>query len=129
MLLIVSIAGSVLYSYSTNTFSSSLASSQLQNAQREERAQERFSIISVWWDKANQLNLTILNYGKIDFCADAVYINGTGASISSGRGVTIGTGKLISVKLIPPIPIQGGRTYEIIAVSKRGSRNVVNWNA
>jgi len=130
IVLIVSVAGVALYSYSLGAFSSSSSSFQLQTNQREERARERFSIIAVWWDTVDQLNLTVLNYGKIELAIDAVYINGTPvSSYSSGIGTTVGTEKLISIKFTSPVPIQDGQTYEIIAVSERGSKNVVYWKA
>jgi len=129
IVLIVSIAGVALYSYSLGAFSSSSSSLQLQTDQREEQARERFSIIAVWWDAVDQLNLTILNYGKIELAINAVYIDGTMVSISSGREITAGTGKLISVKFTSPVSIQDEKTYEIIAVSERGSKNAVYWKA
>jgi hypothetical protein len=129
ILLIVSIAGVALYSYSMSAFSSSSSSFQQQIEQREEQARERFQITAVWWNTVNQLNLTVLNYGKTDLAIDAVYINRTPASISSGRGATVGTGELVSVKLASSVLIQDGQTYEIIAVSERGSKNAVYWKA
>jgi flagellin-like protein len=129
LLLIVSVAGAALYSYSLSAFSSSSSTFQQQTIQREEQARERFQITAVWWNTVNQLNLTILNYGKIDIAVDAVYINGTPASISSGRGATVGTGELVTVKLAFSVLIQDGQTYEIVAVSERGSKNAAYWKA
>jgi flagellin-like protein len=129
LLLIVSVAGAALYSFSLSAFSSSSSTFQQQTIQREEQARERFQITAVWWNTVNQLNLTILNYGKIDIAVDAVYINGTPASISSGRGATVGTGELVSVKLAFSVLIQDGQTCEIVAVSERGSKNAVYWKA
>jgi len=126
MVLIVSVAGVALYSYSLDAFSSSGSSFQLQTDQREERARERFSIIAVGRD-GDQLNLTVLNYGKIDLAIDAVYINGTMAS--SGTGITVRTGKLVSIEFTSPVSIDSGQTYDIIAVSERGSKDVVYWKA
>lgn len=129
-ILIVSIAGTALYSYSMNTLGSSWSSFLLKTKSREERAQERLSITAVWWDTSNQLNLTILNYGKIELAIDAVYIDGTNVTnFISGQGETVNTGGIISVKFNSPITIQDGQTYEIIAVSQRGSRDVVYWKA
>jgi flagellin-like protein len=129
LLLIVSVAGAALYSFSLSAFSSSSSTFQQQIDQREEQARERFQITAVWWNTVNQLNLTILNYGKIDIAVDAVYINGTPTSISSGRGATVGTGELFSVKLAFSVLIQDGQTYEIVAVSERGSKNAAYWKA
>ena len=130
LILIVSTAGVVAYSYSLGAFSSSNSLLQLQTNQKEEQARERFSITAVWWNTTNQLNLTVLNYGKIDLTIDAVYINGTLASnYLSGKGVKTATWNLIQIKLISPMPIQNGQTYEIIAASTRGSKNAVFWKA
>lgn len=130
MILIVSIAGTALYSYSMNTFGSSGSSLQLQTDSREEQARERFSIISIWWDTYNQLNLTVLNHGKIDLAIDAVYIDGTAVTaFVDGKGEMVTIGDIVCVKFTSPITILDGQTYEIIAVSERGSRDVVYWKA
>ena len=128
IVLIVSVAGVALYSYSLGSFSSSSSSFQLRTDQREERARERFQIIAVWWNTADQLNLTVLNYGKIELAIDAVYIDGTPVSIDEGKGTVIVTGEKVHVKftLTGLVP---GETYEILAVSERGSKNVVYWKA
>jgi len=130
MILIVSTVGTVLYSYSTSALNLSWGSFQLQTNKREEQARERFSIIAIWWDKGNQLNLTILNYGKIELAIDAVYIEGTAVTtFISGKGEMVTRGCILSVEFSSPIKIQDGQTYEIIAVSERGSKNVVYWKA
>ena len=130
ILLIVSVAGAALYSYSLSAFSSSNDSFQLQIDQREEQDQERFSIIAVWWDKANQLNVTILNYGEIDLAIDVVYVDGTQVTTyTSGDGETMAKGSIVSVKFTSPVPILDGQTFEIIVVSERGSRNAISWKA
>ena len=129
MVLIVSVAGVALYSYSLGAFSSSGSSFQLQIDQREERARERFSIIAVWRD-GDQLNLTVLNYGKIDLAVDAVYINRTAVTtFISGNGTTVTRSNIIPVKFTSPVSILDGQTYEITAVSERGTRDVVYWKA
>jgi hypothetical protein len=129
IILVVSIAGTALYSYSTDVFSSSWSSFLLQTTRREEQAQERLSIIAVWWDEVDQLDLTILNYGKIELAIDAVYIDGKKAFINEGRGTVAARKGKTQVKFTSPVPIQDGQTYEIVAVSERGSRDVVFWKA
>ena len=128
IILIASVAGVALYSYSLGTFSSSSSSFQLQTSQKEERTRERFAIIAVWWDTVDQLNLTVLNYGKIELAIDAVYIDGTPVSIDEGRGTVVVTGEKVHVKFALT-GLQTGETYEILAVSERGSKNVVYWKA
>ncbi len=129
IILVVSIAGTALYSFSTDAFSSSWSSFLLMTRSREQRAQERFSIIAVWWDNGDQLSLTILNYGKIELAIDAVYVDGIGASISEGRGMVVTKNGKVHVEFTSPVPIQDEQTYEIVAVSERGNRDLVLWKA
>lgn len=130
LILIVSIVGAALYSNSVNMFGASSSSFLVQMERREESARERFSIVAVWWDNDNQLNLTILNYGKIDLAIDAVYIDGTAVTaFVSGRGTTVTRKDIVPVKVNSPFTIQDGQTYELVVVSERGSRDVVYWKA
>ena len=128
IVLIASVAGVALYSYSLSSFSSSSSTFQLQTSQKEERARERFSIISVWWDTEDLLNLTVLNYGKIEIAIDAVYIDGTQVTVNEGRGTVIVPGKKDHVKCTKTDLTQS-ETYEILAVSERGTNDVVYWEA
>jgi len=133
ILLIVSVAGSVLYAYSLSAFNSSGSSFLLQNNEREERAREQLLITTVWWNVSNDyLNITILNYGKIELVIDAVYIDGgqvLASAFTDGKGETVATQSLVSVKFTSPVSIVDGQNYEIVAVSERGSRYVVYWEA
>lgn len=130
LVLVVSAAGVLLYSYSLGAFSSSSSFFQLQSTQREERARERFLAISVGWNRVDQLNLTILNYGKIDVIIDTIYVNATPtASYVSGKGDTAKTGEISQIRFVSPIAIQDSRQYEIVVVSERGTKNVLYWEA
>jgi hypothetical protein len=130
MILIVSSAGVVAYSYSIGAFSSSTSLFQLDTNLKEKQAQERFAIIAIWSNSPNQLNLTVLNYGQIDLTIDTVYINSTSVTnYQSGRRTTIGKGALIQVSFTSPISIQSGSTYDMVVVSTRGSNNAINWKA
>lgn len=130
LVLVVSAAGVLLYSYSLGAFSSSSSSFQLQSTQREEQARERFLAISVGWNRVDQLNLTILNYGKIDVIIDTIYVNATPtASYVSGKGDTAKTGEISQIRFVSPIAIQDSRQYEIVVVSERGTKNVLYWEA
>ncbi len=78
------------------------------------------------------MNITVLNYGKIELAIDSVYIDGTHVSASAytdGRGETVAKGSLVSVKFTSPVPIADDQTYEIITVTERGSRDVFYWKA
>jgi flagellin-like protein len=130
LILIVSSVGVMAYSYSIGAFSSSTSIFQLDTSLKERQAQERFAIIAVWSNTTSQLNLTVLNYGQIDLTIDMVYVNWTSvANYLAGRGATVGKGTLIQVSFISPIPISSGSTYNIVAVSTRGSKNAINWKA
>lgn len=130
LVLVVSAAGVLLYSYSLGAFSSSSSLFQLQLSQREERARERFLAIKVWWNRVDQLNLTILNYGKIDVIINTIYVNATPvATYVSGKGNTIETGGISQIRFVSPIAIQDSRQYEIVIVSERGTKNVLYWKA
>jgi len=129
LVLIVTSAGVVAYSYSTGAFSSFTSLFQLDTNQKESQAQERFAIIAVWSNPPNQLNLTVLNYGQIDLTIDTVYINWTSVASFGGRSTTIGKGAKIQISFTSPVTTQSGSTYEIIVVSTRGSKNAINWKA
>jgi len=130
LILIVTSAGVIAYSYSIGAFSSSTSLFQLDTNQKEKQAQERFAIIAVWSNPPNQFNLTVLNYGQTDLTIDTVYINWTSvASYLGGNSTTIGKGALVQVSFTSPVAIQSGSTYEITAVSTRGSKNAINWKA
>jgi hypothetical protein len=131
LLLIISSAGIVAYSYSIGAFSSSSSIFQLDTSSQQNQAQERFTIIAVWENlTANQLNLTVLNYGQIGLTINAVYINWTTVTnYLPGWNTTIGNGALVQVGFISPITIQSGSNYQITVVSTRGSTNAITWKA
>jgi archaellum component FlaF (FlaF/FlaG flagellin family) len=129
IILVVSVAGTILYSFSMEAFNSSLSSFLLQTKGREEQAKERLSVTAVWWDNNSQLNLTVLNYGKIELAIDAVYVNGMKATITEGNGIVVVSKETVQIKFTSPMSIQDEETYEIVAVSQRGSKAVVYWKA
>jgi hypothetical protein len=130
LILIVSSAGVVAYSYSIGAFSSSTSLFQSDTNLKQNQAEERFAIIAIWSNPPSLMNLTVLNYGQIDLTIDAVYINWTQVTnYLAGWRTTIGKGRIISVSFTSPVSIQSGSTYEIIAVSTRGNSDAVNWKA
>jgi flagellin-like protein len=130
LILIVSSAGVVAYSYSIGAFSSSTSIFQLDTNLKEQQAQERFAITAVWSNPPNQLNLTMFNYGQIGLTVDAVYVNWTPVSTYfAGRRTLFSDGTWIQVAFTSPIAIQSGSIYEIIVVSTRGSTNAIAWRA
>jgi flagellin-like protein len=133
LILVVTAAGVVIYSYSVSAFSSSGSHFEQQTHLDQEQMRERFQVIRVWWDSStSQLNLTILNYGQIDIAVSAVYISGTAVAqdqFLSGRSVRVGVGELVLVKFVSPISIQSGTVSEILVVTERGGKNSVSWKA
>ncbi|MGF3521526.1 MAG: archaellin/type IV pilin N-terminal domain-containing protein [Candidatus Bathyarchaeia archaeon] len=130
LILIVASAGVVIYAYSVGAFNASASHFQLQTQLDEERVRERLQVIRVWWDTANQLNITVLNHGDIAVSVDAVYVNGTAVTnFLSGRGVFTAVGQLVNVRFVSPVAISSGSVYEIAVVTERGGRTVVSWKA
>ena len=129
LLLAISTAGVILYSFSIDYFSSSIDAFRVESELDSGKIQERLIITAVWYD-GNLMNITILNYGKIEWKIDQVYFNHIQvSSFISGRGVAVGPKELISVKFTPPISIVAGNTYEIVVVTERGSKNAIYWEA
>jgi len=131
LLLIVSVLGTFLYSYTLTA--TELQQNTLEGeVQREgERAQERFKVISVWWSGSGDLlNLTVLNYGRLDIEIVDVYVNGEGVTdYHSGRNEEIFTLKWRRISFISPEPISDGSIYEIVIVSERGVSHVHSWES
>jgi flagellin-like protein len=130
LILVITVAGVVIYSYSVTAFSFSGSHFEQQTKLDQEQIRERFQVIHVWWDSSNQLNLTILNYGQIDIAVSSVYINGTVVQQFFGdRSVSVGVGELVWVRFASPLPIQLGTVSEILVVTERGGKNSVSWKA
>lgn len=130
LILVVTVAGAVIYSYSVSAFSSSGSHFEQQTISDQELLRERFQVIRVWWDNSTQLNLTVLNCGQIDITVSAVYINGTAVqSPFSGQSVRVGVGELVYVKFYSPLPIGSGTVCEILVITERGGKNSVSWKA
>ena len=131
LILIVSIAGTLLFAYSTNYI-------QRLNDQYQENtelttgtAQERFTVTTVWWSGADDfLNITVYNYGQNDIQITDVYIDGVQVSAYSfGRDTLILTEKLLQLGFTSPITIVDGVEYRITVVSLRGVSETAYWEA
>jgi hypothetical protein len=129
IILIVAIAGVVVYAYSVNVIDSSSSRLGLQTSQNEDLLKERFEIVQVWSNQ-NQLNVTILNYGQIDLSISSIYVNGTAVSVfQSGNSVLTGTGEIVNVEFTSPLVIQSNSCLQILAVSERGGKNTILYQA
>lgn len=129
LLMIVSILGTYLYTYTLNStgFQRNIIEGDIER--KEERAQEKFSVTAVWFSNISDLmNLTILNFGKLDTKIAAIYINNERVTdYFSGFETTIVTSGLKSTSFTPPVSISSGELYEIVVVSKRGVSHVFYW--
>lgn len=131
LIMIVSIAGTYLFAYSTNYIQTEndqyLADNELDVGQ----TQERFTVSSVWWGGAdNFLNITVYNFGQNDIEISDVYVNGIRvSSYSYGRNTLILTEKLLQVGFTSPVAIISGSEYKITVVSSRGVTEVIFWSA
>jgi len=130
LLLIVSVLGTFLYTYTLTATGLQQSALQGEVLREAERAQERFRVIAVWWSGADLLNLTVLNYGRIDIKIVDVYVNGERVtSYQAGRGEEIYTSRWGRISFTSPVPIVDGGLYEIVVVSERGVSRAYSWEA
>ena len=129
LLMIVSVLGTYLYTYTLNStgFQRNIIEGDIER--KSERAQEKFCVTAVWLNNISDLmNLTILNFGRLDIKIAAIYINGERVTdYVSGFETTIVTSDLKSTSFTPPLSISSGALYEIVVVSKRGVSHVFYW--
>jgi len=131
LLLIISVLGTFLYSYTLTVTGLQQSALQGEVQMEIERAQERFRVIAVGWSGSGDLlNLTILNYGKLDIKIVDIYINGERVtSYHAGRRETIYTSRWGKISLTSPVPISPDTLYEIVMVSERGVSHVHSWES
>jgi len=122
ILMIVSVLGTVLYTYSLNI-------SQLQQDKlirdttlSTGKAQERFQVIGVWYRQSNEImNLTVLNYGKQELFVSEVYIDGVRVSNHiSGFNVEIFSEEIGQIVFVTPSSLSSGIQHEIEIASVKG---------
>lgn len=122
VLMIVSVLGTVLYTYSLNI--SQLQQDKLirDTSLSTGKAKERFQVIGVWYRQSNDImNLTVLNYGKQELFVSDVYIDGVRVSNHiSGFDVEIFTESIGQIVFITPISLGSGVQHEIEIVSVKG---------
>ena len=67
IILIVSIAGSLLFTYSSGLFQGQQDKALKENKLSTDQVQERYKLTTVWWNgNDNLLNITVYNYGTLD---------------------------------------------------------------
>lgn len=132
LMLIATTLGVALYAYSEGVFGTARNSLQSRLEVQRKKLLERFTITAVWarTSPANLMNVTVLNYGKIQLAIDAVYVDGQQVmDFSEGEGYPIRIGSLVSVKFTSPVSISEGNSYQMVLVSERGSSYAVRWKA
>lgn len=122
VLMIVSVLGTILYTYSLNI--SQLQQDKLirDTSLSTGKAQERFQVIGVWYRQSNDImNLTVLNYGKQELFVSDVYIDGVRVSNHiSGFDVEIFSEDIGQIIFVTPSSLSSGIQHEIEIVSIRG---------
>lgn len=131
IILIVSVAGSLLFTYSSGQFQEQQSRAVTENKLSTDQAQERFRITAVWWNGNDDLlNITVYNYGVLDIEISDIYIDGTRVqTYLFGRNELILTDKYLRVAFTSPVTIITGETYSINIVSSNGVKKVGNWEA
>ena len=129
ILLIVSLLGTSLYSFSLSTMRYQQDNLNSEIRLETARAKENFKVIYFGWDGlGDDISTMILNYGQLDIKISDVYVNGqkTGTYLS-GRMETIYTSKFGTLLFTSPVTINAGNNYEIVLVSERGVSYAIDW--
>ncbi len=131
IILIVSIAGSLLFTYSSGLFQGQQDKALKENKLSTDQVQERYKLTTVWWNgNDNLLNITVYNYGTLDIEISDIYINGVRVQIYFfGRNEVILSGKYLKVAFTSPVSIVYGETYSFNLVSNNGVKKIANWEA
>lgn len=131
ILLVVSILGTSLYSFSLNVMRSQQENFFLQSQAEAFRAQERLKVVYVGWSGSdNTLNLTVLNHGKIEISLAEVYVNGEKVnSYNDGLGAKIVTSRLAGLSFTSPVNVAPDKLYQFVIVSERGVSHVHSWES
>jgi archaellum component FlaF (FlaF/FlaG flagellin family) len=131
ILLVVSILGTSLYSFSLNVMRSEQENFFLQSRAEAFRAQERLKVVYVGWSGSDDtLNLTVLNHGMIEISLAEVYVNGEKVtSYNDGLGAKIVTSRLAGLSFTAPMSIAPDNLYQFVIVSKRGVSHVHSWES
>lgn len=131
IILIVSIAGSLLFTYSLGLFQEQQDKALKENKLSTDQVQERYKLTTVWWNgNDNLLNITVYNYGTLDIEISDIYINGVRVQIYFfGRNEVILSEKYLRVAFTSPVSIVYGETYSFNLVSSNGVKKIANWEA
>jgi len=131
IILVVSIAGSLLFTYSSELFQRQQDKALLENSLSTNQAQERFKIIAVWWNGNDDLlNITVYNYGTQDLEISDIYIDSVRVqTYFFGRNELILSEKYLRIAFTSPVTPVVGETYSFNIVSSNGVKKVASWEA
>jgi archaellum component FlaF (FlaF/FlaG flagellin family) len=131
ILLIISVLGTSLYS-----FSMTVMHSQQENLQNDieietARAKERLKVVYVVWDgSSDDLNVSVLNCGRLEMRIVDLYVNGVKVSTYlGGLGGVIPTSGLTTVSFTSPVGIASDSLYQFVIISERGVTHVHSWRS
>lgn len=131
LILIVSVAGSLLFAYSADFFQGQQDSLITENERIIDQAEERFRITAVLWSGVgNVLDISVYNYGIDDIAITDIYVDGVRVqTYTSGRDEIIYTEKIKRIVFTSPVTITLGEGYTINIVSGNGVSQIDNWEA
>jgi len=131
ILLIISVLGTSLYS-----FSMTVMRSQQENLQNDieietARAKERLKVVYVVWDgSSDDLNVSVLNCGRLEMRLVDMYVNGVKVSTYlGGLGGVIPTSGLTTVSFTSPVGVVPDSLYQFVIISERGVTHVHSWQS
>lgn len=131
VILIVSIAGSLLFAYSAETFQRQQSMVLSDSERTVISVEERVKITAVHWSGVgNTLDVAVYNYGSDDTEIEDIYINGVRVqTYTSGRNEIILTEKIKRIVFTSPVTITLGESYTITVVTGNGISRTDNWDA
>jgi flagellin-like protein len=117
LLVIVSIAGAMLYTVSLQNISTQQDNLQLDTKIQKTRAMERFEILAVRITNDDHIIITYINYGEVNIDIVSVYLNDAPAEIMVNSGAA---SKLDIRTLMVAKPSTTSQVYDVRIVSKEG---------
>jgi len=129
VLIIVSVLGVMLYNISIGTMTDQQKDLLNQLRFEEQKAMERFEIVSVEYSGSNSIRLWLLNYSNdenLKITISSIYVNSQQASFEA-------TNRIIEKNIVSPITANLqfdlilNNSYNILVVSERGVGNAYTW--
>jgi hypothetical protein len=131
ILLIISILGTSIYSFSLTTVRSQQDRLRSEISKEVSRTRERLKIVYVHWNGlGDRLNITFLNYGLLEANIVKIYVDGEMVTTyHEGLEVHIPDSELGLISFTSPVEISPDELYDIVFVTGRGVSNVHTWQS